>query len=128
MPEPEEMEVVCPQCAAKQTATIMKTLDVKANPAIRDALFQWEINVFNCDKCGFKAQLPIRLHYTDENKGISIIYFPMDELGNPDFYTEFNKKGEPNEKTDDRPHIVFDMAELMRYIVFREVVLDKGVD
>jgi hypothetical protein len=135
MSESETITMKCPGCGAEQSATAWKSLDAASDPAIREALFAWEINVFVCRECDFRAQLPVSLLYVDEKKQFSVQYYPLDALGSEEFYLNFRRDGEPVEdpaKKDSggkklKPHIVFDMAEMMRYIAFREIVLEKGV-
>lgn len=131
----EKIEMKCPRCEALQVVTAWKLLDVKLDPAAKDALFAWEINIFSCDKCDFRAQMPVSLLYLDTDREFRIRYYPMDALGNEEFYKSFKKNGSPVETHEDAisspehsqlPHIVFDMAEMMRYIVFREVAFEKG--
>jgi hypothetical protein len=130
----EKINVKCPGCGAEQSATVWRSLDTTSDPGIREALFAWEINVFACQECDFRAQLPIGLRYIDPDKHFSVQYYPLDALGSEDFYSNFRKDGEPVDGADNqssdgtklKPHIVFDMAEMMRYIAFREIVFEKG--
>ena len=82
-----------------------------------------------------RAQMPVGLLYTDPVKQFAVQFYPMDALGTDEFYEGFRRDGEPadaDNKTESmeqdhlRPHIVFDMAEMMRYIVFREIAFVKG--
>ncbi|HEY3274004.1 MAG TPA: CpXC domain-containing protein [Methanocella sp.] len=126
----EKITMKCPGCGAEQSATVWKSLDSTSDPAIREALFAWEINVFVCGECDFRAQLPVGLRYSDSSKRFSVQYYPLDALGHDEFYANFRQDGEPIEDEEEsgiKPHIVFDMAEMMRYIAFREIVFEKGV-
>jgi hypothetical protein len=131
----EKINMKCPGCGAEQSATVWKSLDATSDPTIREALFAWEINVFVCGECDFRAQLPVGLRYDDPSRRFSVQYYPLDALGRDEFYSNFRQDGEPagdaedkgNDGTAVRPHIVFDMAEMMRYIAFREIVFEKGV-
>ena len=124
----ETIKVKCPRCGQEHEARVWKTLDVSAEPTIKEALFAWEINVFNCPGCDFRAQLPVSLLYTDPDKMFAVRYYPMDALGDEGFYAGFRHDGEPVEPEPSaiKPHVVFDMAEMMRYIVFREIAFVKG--
>ncbi|OPY29747.1 MAG: hypothetical protein A4E28_00720 [Methanocella sp. PtaU1.Bin125] len=127
MSDSEEMEIKCPRCGAQQKATVWKKLDPASDQGIKEALFGWQINIFNCGACDLRAQLPVELLYTDTAKGFAVQFYPMDDLGCDDFYKGFRRDGEPVEATDSpKPHIVFDMAEMMRYIAFRELAYEKG--
>jgi hypothetical protein len=82
-----------------------------------------------------RALIPADLLYVDPEKGFSVQYYPIDALGSDKFYDQFRRNGEPvktpaHKGKDGRiikPHIVFDMAEMMRYIAFREIAFRKGV-
>ena len=132
MSDYETISMECPECKTKQDVTVWHKLDVRADPAARDALFAWQINVFTCSSCDFKALLPVGLLYDDPNRRIAVQYYPVDALGQEGFYSGFNKDGEPvstepnPEEYMKKPHIVFDMGEMLRYIVFREVAFEKG--
>jgi hypothetical protein len=126
----EKINVKCPECEEEQPATVWRTLDAANDPGIREALFAWEINVFVCQKCSLRAQLPVGLRYVDHDKHFSVQYYPVDFLGNDDFYDKFQRNGEPADSApgdnEEKAHIVFDMAEMIRYIAFREIVFEKG--
>lgn len=130
MSNSEEMEIKCPRCGAQQKATVWKKLDTASDPGIKEALFGWEINIFNCSACDLRAQMPVGLLYCDTARGFAVQFYPMDDLGSDEFYKGFRRDGEPADavsSTDSpKPHIVFDMAEMMRYIVFREIAYEKG--
>ncbi len=68
--------------------------------AIREALFAWEINVFVCGQCDFRAQLPVGLLYVDKEKQLSVQYYPLDALGSEEFYGNFRRNGEPVEEAE----------------------------
>ena len=131
----EEIKVKCPGCGADQPVTVIKTVDASADPGAREALFAWQVNVFTCRECDMRALLPVDLLYVDPEKGFSVQYYPLDALGSDQFYGQFRRNGEPVKtpayKGKDgraiKPHIVFDMAEMMRYITFREIAFRKGV-
>lgn len=130
MSNSEMMEIKCPKCGAQQNMKVWKKLDAASDPGIKEALFKWEINIFYCSACDLKAQIPAGLLYCDTAKGFAVQFYPMDDLGSDEFYRGFRRDGEPVEtvsKTEGtKPHIVFDMAEMMRYIVFREIAYEKG--
>jgi hypothetical protein len=133
----EKMEIKCPKCQAPQEVTVWKSLDVKSDPAIRDALFAWEINVFMCGQCDFRALIPVSLAYHDPVRHFCVQYHPVDALGTVEFYAGFLKDGSPRKapgSADDAPdhacvpHLVFDLAEMLRYIAFREIAFEKSPD
>ncbi|WP_424357320.1 CpXC domain-containing protein [Methanocella sp. MCL-LM] len=130
----DKINMECPECKAAQEMTVWQQINVGTNPELKEELFGWKINVFTCNSCGLKAQLPAALLYHDPGRQFCVQYYPADILGNEDFYALFDARGELLEKTDIggcedygvTPHKVFDMAEMLRYIVFREVAFEKG--
>lgn len=130
----DKIKMECPECKAAQDMIVWQYINVGTNPELKDALFNWQINIFTCDACGFKAQLPAALLYQDPDKKFCVQYYPADVLGNEDFYALFDTRGQLLDKSSPEgciehgtmPHKVFDMAELLRYIVFREVAFEKG--
>ena len=99
MSESEKITMKCPGCGAEQSVTVWKSLDATDDAAIREALFAWEINVFVCSECDFRAQLPVGLLYVDKEKQLSVQYYPLDALGSEEFYGNFRRNGEPSRGT-----------------------------
>lgn len=134
MSRKETVNMECPGCKTKQDVTVWSLINVGTDPALKEDLFGWKINVFTCGTCGFQGQLPVALLYHDPGRRFCVQYYPMDSLGNEDFYSAFDTRGELLESGDTegceeyarQPHLVFDMAEMLRYIVFREVAFEKG--
>ncbi len=134
MSESENITMECPGCKAKQDLTVWDLINIGTDPEMKEALFGWQVNIFTCGTCGFQAQLPIELLYHDPGRRFCVKYYPVDSLGTEEFYARFNTSGELIEKSGMdgceeygmMPHPVFDMSELLRYIVFREVAFEKG--
>lgn len=130
----DKISMECPECKAAQEMIVWQQINIGANPELKEALFGWQINIFTCNACGFKAQLPASLLYHDPGRQFCVQYYPVDVLGNDDFYALFDSKGELINNTGqdgceeyvNTPHKVFDMSEMLRYIVFREVAFEKG--
>ena len=91
----EKINMKCPGCGAEQSATVWISLDATSDAAIREALFAWEINVFACSECDFRAQLPAGLLYVDSARLFSVQYYPLDALSSDEFYNNFRQDGEP---------------------------------
>jgi len=98
---------------------------------------QGEINVFHCDKCGQNAQVSVPLLYNDMNRKFMVQFFPFSLIEEKNFLQQFTRDGETLDiqmlprklkQTCKRAQIVFDMGELVRYVVFRETLYDKWKD
>ncbi|CAJ35282.1 CpXC domain-containing protein [Methanocella arvoryzae] len=133
MSKSDKITMECPECKAAQEMIVWQEINIGTDPELKEALFNWQINIFTCNACGLKAQLPAALLYHDPGRRFCVQYYPADILGNEEFYTLFDSKGELIDKTGlsgceeygREPHKVFDMAEMLRYIVFREVAFEK---
>ncbi len=128
--------VTCPQCNKEQNVIIHSTLNVTLDPGLREDLFNGRINIFECSSCGYHAMIGTPLLYHDMEHNFAIQYYPEESLDEEDFFKQFDHDltrnddmGLPSTEKMPRyllfPHIVFDMQEMMRYIVFRERLLKK---
>lgn len=88
------------------------------------------INTFSCDKCGHQAFIAAPLLYHDMTNRFCVQYYPPQALEDGGFYEQFSDRGELAEGVNlpkgmgasylFRPHIVFDINEMLRYITFRD--------
>jgi hypothetical protein len=123
-------EIECSHCGSKQNVTFWESIDVSVDPDLRQRLFQGLINVFKCQKCEKETFISVPLFYHDAEKEFCVQFFPVDWLQDESLLLDaFTGEGELStalfqlQETSDymkRTHIVFDMDELLRYIVFRE--------
>ena len=60
-----DKEIPCPSCGKNQKVTIWSTINVTADPSLRECLFNGEINLFQCVNCELKDFLPVPLLYHD---------------------------------------------------------------
>lgn len=134
------VDLECPNCALSQTIVIWDSLNADVSPEARKALFEGKINVFICEVCGHQALIPVPLLYHDMKRRFVVQYFPFEAIGDDDFLRRFGIDGTDRsmvgalaglpagtESAMDymrRAHIVFDMGELVRYVLFREQVFD----
>jgi hypothetical protein len=124
----------CLDCGKRQSVKVWKRLNVTLDPALRDMLFKSEINTFNCQECGMHGRVKSSLEYHDVARRFCVLYYPAEIIGNDDFLTSFTADGNVtagemasrggNDNYLFRPHIVFDLGELVRYILFRERVYE----
>lgn len=64
---PQGVQIQCPTCGTPFVAPVFSIVDLGVNPELRGALLGGQINVANCQKCGFSAPLsaPLMLHDPD---------------------------------------------------------------
>lgn len=122
--------IECPECGKSQETIVWDSINVDLDANLRDRLFASEINQFRCPSCGHEALLSTPLLYHDTTRQFCVQYFPPESLGAPErAFQEYDAAGRldiglPVEKKEGRyltaPHVVFDMNEMIRYILFRE--------
>ena len=130
------LDFKCPYCRNKQKIVIWQSINVTVNPELKNKLLAAEINQFTCEKCGKKTLLNVPLLYHDMEKKFCVQYYPPEMLNDYEFLQQFNLDGsfimmgisKSITKLSDyiiRPHIVFDMNEMVRYVAFREKIAFK---
>jgi hypothetical protein len=133
----ETIDFTCPKCKEKSPVTLCKSINATQDPEARKALLEGKINQFVCPKCDNKGYLLISLLYHDMDRRFLVQYHPFPAVQSEEFLKDFDQSGRPKLKSAqltleiDRKlryfnemHIVFDMAEMMRYIIFRERLHD----
>lgn len=136
-----EKEIACPKCGKAQTVTIWESIDAYSDPEARTALFEARINRFDCPACDFDDLVPVPLLYHDWKRQFVVQFFPFGWLDEPEFVSRFTADGRDRQVAElferalqakklppgaepAEPHVVFDMPELVRYVLFRERVFD----
>ncbi len=128
MSQIESVSLPCPQCNHEETLQVWQTLSVVENPEAKTDLFEGKLNIFECHECGLKALVPVPFQYDDSHRELCVQFFPFQLADNREFYSAFAVNGSTVDESVDpaapeyvrRRHIVFEMSELLRYIVFRE--------
>jgi len=140
-----EEEIPCPQCGQAQTVTIWESIDAEPDPEAREALFEARVNRFDCPNCDFDALVPLPLLYHDRKRQFVVQLFPFGWLDEPEFVGRFTADGRDRQVLETfeaalkakkippgaepaEPHVVFEMPELVRYILFRERVFDAHAE
>ena len=136
-------EVNCPVCGLAQTVTVWDSLNADLSPEAREELFEGKINFFECSSCDAEGFLAVPLMYHDMNRRFVVQYFPFHALEEDEFLERFARDGTDSVMTEaierlpekaralaasdymKRPQVVFDMGELVRYVIFRERVFDR---
>ncbi len=135
MTRTNEVEVDCPQCGNRQKAVLYDAIGADTEPNLREALLSGDINNFTCDACGYEGFLDTPVLYHDLTRQYCVQYLPEESLENPESLGNFTADGKWNVDLDlpaggegdflKEPHVVFDLDEMRRYIVFREILYDR---
>ncbi len=135
MTRKNDFEVECPQCNEPQPATVFDTVGADAEPQLREALLAGDINTFTCEACGYEGFLDTPVLYYDLARQYCVQYLPEEVLEEPESLRNFTRDGKWNVDLDlpegglgdflREPHVVFDLDEMRRYIVFRELLHDR---
>ena len=121
----------CPHCGNEQETMVYDSINVTVDPELKTKLLAAEINMFDCAKCGKKSFINTSLLYHDMSQQFCVQYFPAESLENPDFFNPFNADGSlsdmdiPDAIAESsayiaKPHIVFDISEMINYVIFRD--------
>jgi len=119
----------CPECGHEQDIEVWGSINVTLDPSARIDLFAGSINLFNCDSCGHKSTLPFSLLYNDAQRQICVHYYPINSIKSDEFLEQFMADGSVNAAKAEEfelpdymrnMQVVFDLNEMIRYILFRE--------
>ena len=130
-----DIELDCPGCGGRQTASLCDAVGAEAEPDLREALLSGDLNTFRCEGCGYEGFLDTPVLYYDMPRQYCVQYLPEEALEDPESLGRFNADGTwrvdlelPAGGVGDflkAPHVVFDLDEMRRYIVFRELLFDR---
>jgi hypothetical protein len=127
-----DFEITCPECGMKQKTTVWRSINATVDPELRIALFEGKVNWFVCKKCGHSAEVTFDLLYNDMRREFLVQYYPFHWLEEDERLASFTAAGEWASGMDgegdgymfEPAHVVFDMGELVRYVIFRERLFD----
>lgn len=136
MSEMERIEISCPECKATQVTQVWRSLNPCLDPEDKKLLFAGKINLFNCERCSYEAFIPIDFIYHDTAQQFCVQVYSPHSMDDAEFINSFTAEGLPTwintlgnlGKQASyllRPHIVFDMGELTRYVKFRDRLAAK---
>lgn len=135
MSKMRSQELQCPYCGSKQEMTIWESINVSLDPELKEKLFSGDINVFDCNICDKKTFVNSGLLYHDMQLRFCVSYYPPEILESEDLGKHFKADGTlnipaaflPGEAGNymTRPHIVFNMGEMMRYVLFRDLLVES---
>ena len=131
-----EIELDCPGCGERQAASLCDAVGADEEPQRREALLAGDLNTFRCDACGYEGFLDTPILYYDLQRQYCVQYLPEEALENPESLERFAPDGTwdvdldlPSGGIGDflrRPHVVFDLDEMRRYVVFRELIFERA--
>ncbi len=128
----DSCEVRCPSCGHEDQVEVWRSLNTSLDPDAKELLLAHQVNVFRCPSCGYESLIDIDFLYHDPERQFCVQFYPFDRLADDGFLANFNLEGRPQVRLPEHikvpssmayltsPHIVFDMAELVRYIAFRD--------
>ena len=128
----ETVEAKCPACGEESQAEVWRSMNVTQDPDAKELLLAGTVNVFQCPKCRYESLLDVDFLYHDMERKFSVQYYPYERLSDDNFLANFTVEGTPALNLPEsaplpdrmdyllRPHIVFEMGELVRYIAFRD--------
>jgi len=135
------VDLECPGCGHEQSVTVWESLNADVSPEAREELFEGKINLFVCESCSHRAMISVPLMYHDMTRRFVVQFFPFEATEEDDFLQRFDSDG--TDRTIEKAlefglpsglnvdmeymrqtHVVFDMAELVRWVLFRERVFD----
>jgi hypothetical protein len=133
----EVIDFECPECKTKSRVTVWRSLNATQDPEARKQLLEGKLNFFACANCAQKGYLLTSFLYHDMERKFLVQFHPYPAVNDPEFLEQFEPSGrvklDPT-KLAEKPgrrldyfsdiRLVFDMAELIRYIVFRERLSD----
>ena len=129
MSREETCEVQCPQCGHRQETMRWYSVNASITPQAKAALLSGQFHVFRCEKCTVKVRLDVEVIYNDAETRFCVMYYPPALLNDNNFFELFTADAGlklralpdiPEAEYIRRPHIVFDMDEMRRYILFRD--------
>ena len=134
------VQLSCPLCQHEQMVRIWSTINVTLDPELRVRLFNDDINVFRCESCDSLTHVEKDLLYHDMTRKFCVRYTPPISLSSNEllagYFEGYDLEGgldigafkgafQKDVKMFPyivKPHIMFDLNEMLRYITFRELL------
>jgi CpXC protein/HIRAN domain len=132
----------CPVCQRTKTVVVWQSLNADVSPEAREELLKGKINVFECEVCEQTFPIAAPLLYHDMTRRFLVQFHPFEVIEDPDFLARFDRDGRDTRFLEPagimpavdglgymkNPHVVFSMAELVRYVLFRERLFDSRAE
>ena len=81
MSEQRSYKINCPQCKHVSEVRLYESINVKTDPALREALMHNRINQVTCAGCGFTFRVDKQVIYSDPDRRLLIFWLPAKEDG-----------------------------------------------
>jgi hypothetical protein len=138
----QPVDLDCPECHQTKTVMVWQSLNADVSPEAREQLLQGKVNVFECEACGQTFPIAAPLLYHDMARRFLVQFHPFQSVDDPDFLARFDSDGRDTTFLEaagkipasgdveymKHPHVVFSMAELVRYVLFRERLFDSRAE
>jgi hypothetical protein len=131
MAQKKSYNIRCPKCAREQAVELFESVNVTAEPELREELMLNKLNAVTCAGCQFTFQVHKPLLYHDAERGFMIYWLPVpagaEEAGERQFadlllrLTAQQPAGQPLPAVC----LVFSRAELVERIFLLEAGLDE---
>jgi hypothetical protein len=124
------MVIECPRCGRSGKVRIRSYVDTRADPRAKRDILTGRLNRFRCFECGFENQVLLEVFYHDPEKEFCVQCIPLKVARDNRFLDSLTDDARPalNLGTPEEImpayfsniHLVFDMEELTRYVIFRD--------
>lgn len=75
-----KVQMSCPRCRQPLLAEVEQVFDLGVDPQAKQRLLSGQVNIANCQNCGYQGPLATPIVYHDPSKELLLTYFPP-ELG-----------------------------------------------
>lgn len=121
--------VRCPRCSTHHEVDTWAFVDARRQPRQREQVLGGHLHVYECTVCAVRVRLELPFHYVDTAIKLWALYLPAEALSEPAALRAFDTRGRLTAPVSmsgsgmvTEPHVVFSIAELVRYIEFREAL------
>ena len=131
MAQKKNYHIRCPKCAHEHEVELFDSIDISAEPALREALLLNQLNAVRCAGCAFTFQVHKPLIYRDTQRGYIIYWLPVpvgaEEAGERQFAEMLLLLAaqQPDGVPLPPVHLVFTRTELIERIFLLEAGLDE---
>jgi len=78
MSQSEPTTITCPKCKHSQTFTLWHSVDVAADPGLKEKVLDRTLTTFSCENCGCKVGIEQDFLYRDSDRQLMILRQPDD--------------------------------------------------
>ena len=133
MSEKSTYRIACPKCGHEQSVELYESINVKTDPALREALLKNQVNSVTCGGCQFVFRVDKQLAYSDPDRRFIVFWYPTDEAAyDRDEERFLNAVTEitralPEDVRAPSVHLVFNRTEMIERIFLKEAGLDERI-